>query len=169
MKIIYTRPSDGGVSIITAAPREVLEQVLGPLTVEEYEAHVLERSIPDGALQVKIVAEENIPANREFRNAWVDITDDNNVNIDLSRAKEVQLAKLRALRNKSLEKLDKEYIIALELGTAVQEIKAAKQQLRDITEGLKNLVVAGVDDEEVLTRIKELGYEGGHILLTGKA
>ena len=169
MKIIYTRPSDGGVSIITAAPREVLEQVLGPLTVEEYEAHVLERSIPDGAQNVRQISPEDVPNDREFREAWVDVAEDTKVNIDLAKAKELQLTKLRELRNRALEKLDKDYMIAIELGTATTDIKAAKQQLRDITEDLKNLVVSGVDDEEVLTRIKELGYEGGHILLTGKA
>jgi hypothetical protein len=169
MKVMYTRPEDNGVSIVIATSKPDLEKVLGPLTQEQYEEHILERSVPEGALQVKIVAEENIPSNREFRNAWVDITDDNNVNIDLAKAKELQLTKLRELRNRALEKLDKDYMIAIELGTATTDIKAAKQQLRDITEDLKNLVVSGVDDEEVLTRIKELGYEGGHILLTGKA
>lgn len=158
MNILIKRV-DGGVSVM-----RLINGADAATEVDKWKT-----TYPNAYVSHREIDELDIPVTREFRNAWVDVTDDNNINIDLSRAKEAQLAKLRALRNKSLEKLDKEYIIALELGTAVQEIKAAKQQLRDITEGLKNLVVAGVDDEEALTNIKELGYEGGHILLTGKA
>lgn len=156
MKIIYTRPSDGGVSIITAAPREVLEQVLGPLTVEEYEAHVLERSIPDGAQNVRQISPEDVPNDREFREAWVDGAEDTKVNIDLAKAKQLKLEVLRFKRNAELEKLDKEFLIALESGQGLEDIKAKKKALRDITNPLKALIAEGLDGEEVLEQIRSL-------------
>lgn len=161
MKIMYTRPEDNGVSIVIATSKPDLEKVLGPLTQEQYEEHVLERSIPEGALQVKIVAEENIPSNREFRNAWIDITDDNNVNIDLAKAKELKLAELRDKRNKLLEDADKEFIRALEKAQDLTTIKLRKQALRDVTNPLKALAAEGVDDAAVLAQIKQLSILEG--------
>lgn len=157
MKIIYTRPEDGGVSIVIAAPKANIEKILGPLTQEQYEQHVMERSIPADAINVRFISDEDIPANREFRNAWVDVTPETQIDIDLERVKEVKLAELRAVRNAELEKLDKQFMLALERGGDVEEIKAKKQALRDATEPLKQLEVSGVNDEEVLNTIRELG------------
>lgn len=157
MKVMYTRPEDRGLSIVTAAPKADIEKVLGPLTQEQYEAHVMERSVPDGAINVKRITDENLPSTREFRDAWVDVTDDNNVNIDLAKAKEVKLAEVRAKRNAELEKLDKEFLVALEIGDALGPIKLRKQALRDSTEPLKALEVSGIDDEVVLDQIRVLG------------
>lgn len=156
MKIMYTRPEDNGVSIVIAAPKAAIEKVLGPLTQEQYEEHVLERSIPVGALNVKMISDEDLPADREFRNAWVDVTPDTKVNIDLSKAKDMKLAEMRAKRNKLLDEADKEFLLALEKGQDLTAIKARKQALRDLTNPLKNLKAEGVDDADVLRQIKAL-------------
>lgn len=156
MKIMYTRPEDNGISIVIAAPKADLERVLGPLTQEQYEEHVLKRSIPENAINVKHISDEDIPANREFRSAWVDVTPDTKVNIDLGKAKEMKLAELRVRRNKLLEEADKEFLLALEKGQDLTAIKVRKQSLRDSTNPLKNLVAEGVDDLAVLQQIKTL-------------
>lgn len=156
MKIMYTRPEDGGVSIVIAAPKADIEKVLGPLSQEEYEAHIWEKSIPDGVLNPRLVAEGGIPESREFRNAWVDVTPEAKVDIDLRKAKEIKLSELRAARNAELEKLDKETIIALEKSGDIEAIKARKQKLRDATEPLKNLQVSGINDKAILDQIKAL-------------
>lgn len=161
MKIMYTRPEDNGVSIVIAASKSDIEKVLGPITQEQYEAHVLERSIPIGAINVKHITQDDIPASREFRNAWVDVTPDTKVNIDLVKAKEIKLNQLREIRNKRLEEADREFIIALEKGESLTEIKVQKQALRNATEPLKALVVHGIDDAETLNRIRELGNLNG--------
>ena len=156
MKVMYTRPEDLGVSIVTAAPKADIEKVLGPLTQEQYEAHVMERSVPADAINPRRITDDAIPANREFRNAWVDVTAAAKVDIDLVKAKEVKLLELRAKRNAELEKLDREFLVALEVGDALGSIRARKQALRDATEHLKALVVSGIDDELVLDQIRAL-------------
>jgi hypothetical protein len=156
MKIMYTRPEDGGVSIVVAAPKEAIEKVLGPLTQEQYEAHVIERSIPEGAINVRAIEDDGIPVDREFRNAWVDVTPEAKVDIDLVKAKELKLAELRRARDVELAKLDKQFMIALERGEDLGAIKARKQELRDATDPLKALHVEGVNDDSVIARIKEL-------------
>lgn len=156
MKLMYTRPEDNGVSIVVAAPKEVIERVLGPLTQKQYETHVMERSIPEGALNVKIIKDEDIPNTREFRNAWVDVTEDSKINIDLVKAKDIALAELRKTRNEELDKLDKKLLIERELGNDVSSILEEKKALREITDPLKNLEVSGVDNEEILETLRKL-------------
>lgn len=159
MKIMYTRPEDRGVSIVTAAPKESIEKVLGPLTQEQYEAHVIERSIPEGALNVKHITDDNIPKTREFRNAWVDVTADNNVNIDVAKAKELKLAELREARNAKLAETDIELTRAMESGDVVkiEAVKNKRTLLRDATNELKGVAADGViDDVDMLNTIKQL-------------
>ena len=57
MKIIY-QEADGGVSVITPAPN-------CPLT----DAQTALKDVPTG-LKFKIVADDVIPSDRTFRNAW---------------------------------------------------------------------------------------------------
>lgn len=154
-KIIYTTV-EGGVSIIVPAPKEAIEKVLGPLTQAEYEAHVVERSIPVDAINVRSVEDTDIPADREFRNAWCDVTPETTIDIDLGKAKDQKLAELRKVRDVELDKLDKEFMVALEKGADLTAIKAKKQVLRDFPEELKSLPIEGVNDPEVLDMIRYL-------------
>jgi hypothetical protein len=62
---------DGGVSIITAAPKADIEVVLGPLTNEQYRIHVLERSVPTGATDLTELPRNWTPPDRSTRHAWV--------------------------------------------------------------------------------------------------
>ncbi len=155
MKIMYTR-QDGGINIVNAASKESIETVLGPLTREEYIEHVWTCSIPSDAINPRVIDGNGIPESREFRNAWVDVTPDPKVNIDLARAKDMKLAEMRIKRNKLLDETDKEFLLALEKGQDLTAIKARKQALRDSTNPLKNLVAEGVDDPSTLQQIKTL-------------
>ncbi len=156
MKLMYTRPEDNGVSIVIAAPKEAIERILGPLTQEQYEQHIIETSIPVNALKVKVITDSDLPPNREFRDAWEDITDDNKVNINLQKAKNIALERMRKQRNDALDLLDKTAIQALENGVGIEAIKIRKQALRDATEPLKALEVSGVNDPELINQIKLL-------------
>lgn len=106
--IAYKRP-DGGVSVIYPAPKKqlnkVLKQLLGKkrVTKVEYEAHVRERSIPEDATEVMDV--DTIPEDRYFRNAW-DIVDSKMV-VDMPKAAEIHMTKIKSARNLKLKELDK--------------------------------------------------------------
>jgi hypothetical protein len=99
LKFSYTRP-DGGVAIVHAVPKEQLERVTGPLTDEQYEAHVLSRSIPPDAIDVtKLPVDWSPPEDRTFRDAWKH--DKGNVTIDLAKAKAIA-AKLASVPEQAL-------------------------------------------------------------------
>lgn len=156
-KIIYTRP-DGGISIVIPAPKEAIETVLGPMSQRIYEKHVKERSIPKDAIKVRDIEDIDIPSSREFRNAWADTEPGDQIDINVTKAKDIQLEKIRRDRDKALEALDKEMIIALGKGEDVAPIEAKKQALRNVTEPLKQLDTDGkVNDHKLLEQIRQLG------------
>lgn len=152
---MYTRP-DGGISIVVPAPKSDLEKVLGPISQETYEAHVWERSVPSDAINPRYVDEGGVPEDRKFRGAWVDATPEASVDIDLALAKDVALNDLRNKRKDLMVKLDIEFMTKLEKGEDLTDVKLRKQQLRDITNPLKELVVEGYNDSEKLALIDSL-------------
>lgn len=155
-KIIYSK-LDGNISIVTPASIASIEKVLGSLTQQEYEDHVYSRSVPNGAINPRLISLADLPVSREFRNAWCDVTEENRVDISCEKARDLKLEELRTSRNEKLDELDKTYQMMSETGQDLTAIKAEKQALRDITDPLKSLVVAGiVNDEILLQSIRDL-------------
>ena len=116
LKYLYTRP-DGGVSIVGAAPKETLEQVLGPLTDSQYEAHFLSRSIPVDAANLQRIPDDFVaPIDRTFRNAWEQVG--TTINVNLAKARDIQERRINdAQRLKIRDILEREALgenVALE-------------------------------------------------------
>lgn len=82
--------------------------------------------------EYKIV--ESIDIDDEFFNAY-EFDKDSGAKINIPKAKQVQLNKFRVARTPLFEKLDVEFMRAVEAGDASkqQEIVAKKQALRDVT------------------------------------
>lgn len=161
-KIIYTKP-DGTVSVVYPAAKKDVEKTCGPMTDDEYNRYIKEqiysRSIPKDATNIREIDDTDLPQSREFRNAWVDVTPESRIDICCTKAKEIKLQKLRQTRNKKLTELDVDFIKALESNdeAQVQEIKAQKNQLRDITNPLKDLDTTNkYNDTNLLATIKTL-------------
>jgi hypothetical protein len=159
MKCLLINRYDGGVSIKIAETEERClidaekDQLSG--VYKEHEAFISHRFID--------FAEYERAANEtkeEFRNAWCDVTPEPSIDIDCARAKDIQLERLRRERDALLKSTDVELTRALESGNAatLELVKLKRQQLRDVTEPLKALIVANViNDEGVLQQIRELG------------
>ena len=145
IRYVFTRP-DGGVSIIHGMPKSDIEKILGELTDEEYEAHVYERSIPANAINVIKIALEDVPASREFRDAWTH--DGKNFGHDLEKARAIQLERIRVARAPKLAALDIDYQKADEAGDVdlKKTIASQKQHLRDITSTLKTKTLTSIED-----------------------
>ena len=156
-KIIYTTLS-GGVNIVIPTPKEILEKTVGPLLETEYEALVMDRSIKADAINVRPIEDFDIPISREFREAWVDTEPGSQIDINCDKAKDIELGRLRSKRNKLLEETDTAFLIALEQGLPLEDIKAEKQRLRDVTGPLKALdTINKVNDVILLNKIRDLG------------
>ena len=73
-----------------------------------------------------------VPANRDFRGAWV--LDGSVISEDMDKAKEIFKDKIREVRAPLLDAKDAELMKALEAGTSTTAIAAAKNALRDATD-----------------------------------
>ena len=77
-------------------------------------------------------ASATVPANRDFRGAWV--LDGSVISEDMDKAKEIFKDKIREVRKPLLEAKDVELMKALEAGTSTTAIATAKDALRDATD-----------------------------------
>ena len=64
--IVYTRPTDGGISIVHLAPNAKLANE----TDDEFITRIRQLVVPVDALNVQIVDDSLIPVDRTNRNAW---------------------------------------------------------------------------------------------------
>lgn len=133
MRIAYTRP-DGGASIVIAAPKKDLERVLGPLSDAEYRAHVMQRSIPADATDIKELPDNWTPPDKDrtFRNAWKH--SGGQFSVDMEKARDIHRERIRQARESKMAALDVAYQRADEKADskAKADISAKKQALRDL-------------------------------------
>jgi len=81
------------------------------------------------------------------------------IKINVDKAKEIQKDKIREVRKPLLEKLDVEFVRALELGGDTSTIAAQKQALRDATNLVTETEITGTTVDEVTTELKEIWDE----------
>jgi hypothetical protein len=81
------------------------------------------------------------------------------IKINVDKAKEIQKDKMRAVRKPLLEKLDVDFVRALELGSDSEEIKTQKQALRDVTNLVTEAEITGTTVTEITTELKAIWDE----------
>ena len=81
------------------------------------------------------------------------------IKINVDKAKEIQKDKMRAVRKPLLEKLDVDFVRALELGSDTEEIKTQKQALRDVTNLVTEAEITGTTVTEITTELKAIWDE----------
>jgi len=133
-KIVYTKPG-GGVFIVHPASKDDLMVVPmfieiygdenGGVSDENYETHVWTRSIPEDAINAHYISDENIPQDYYFRDAWAHNFTDKKIEVDMPKAQEIHMTRIREARDRALEILDIETMKG-------NDVQAQKQALRDI-------------------------------------
>ena len=122
-RIIYT--TDEGTVAILIPTDEC------GLSIEEIAA----KDVPEGK-EYKIVDVSELSSDRTFRNSWVL---DNEITVDIPKAKVITKNKLREERKPLLEAQDILFMQAQESGTDISSIVTEKQRLRDITNQVDNM------------------------------
>jgi hypothetical protein len=133
MKVIAYK-TDEGVTVVYPAYQPEMNQQ----QQDEFLLMVQNKDVPklsDGSTRPSwiIEGEQTIPL-RWLRTAWK-INDDGEFYFDRNKAQDLKKEQFRNLRKPFLEKLDVQFMRALEAGdtASLPQIAAKKQELRDIT------------------------------------
>jgi hypothetical protein len=81
------------------------------------------------------------------------------IKINIDKAKEIQKDKIRQVRTPLLEKLDVDFVRALELGGDTASIASQKQALRDVTNIVTEAEITGTTVDEITTELKAIWDE----------
>lgn len=157
--------SSGTLYILLPAAKADMERMLGPISNEEYHARLLgsvntfmELHNLGEPINVRALADEDLPTDRTYRQAWCDVTPDSKINLNVEKVKDISLNNLRAERQKKFEELG----VPVKLAPAVealldQDLRDKLQALRDVTEPLKAVNAKNkIDDEATIDQIKNL-------------
>lgn len=143
-KVIVVNNGDSTCSIVTPTPEmfdsqsrsreDLRSRGIDFTSDEEVLNYIQSVNVPKG-LSSRIVDLDQVPSDRTFRQAWTDDNNTDTVDIDITKAKEITKDMFRELRKPILESLDVESMKALESEdkSAISEIAAKKQELRDVT------------------------------------
>jgi len=106
----------------------------------------------------KEMPDNSIPEDRTFRDAWDDTTPELTIDIDMGKAREIHLNRIRIKRNAKLSQLDIEAMKAQDIGDAeaLEQIRAQKQELRDLPVTLA-LTLGAANSVDALKAIQPLG------------
>lgn len=137
--IIYEQPN-GIVAIIV--PVDPIEDVVA-------------KDVPQG-VDYEIVDGAVIPTDRIFRNAWV--KGKGAVDVDMVKARDIHMERIRVARDRQLTKLDVDYARADERNDGPLKVQIAqqKQGLRDLPQTL-DLSAATTPEQLVAIWPQELG------------
>jgi hypothetical protein len=115
-------------------------------TEDEFAARIAAKDVPADAANVSVVDEEEIPADRTFRDAWVH----NGAAVvhDMPKAREIHKHHLRSARAPLLAALDVEYQRADEVGDVSwkADVSNRKRELRDVTKRPEIADASTIDD-----------------------
>lgn len=145
--VVVTHP-DGKVSILYPT-----DEGLSLLGLEG----VIAKDVPNDC-SCRITTRDSIPEDRTFREAWKDNNKDA-IDVDMDKARDIQLNKLRNVRNQQLTTLDREAMKNLVNPEVLQEIEDKKKVLRDMPEliedELKSIETPDMLKEYVPDMLKE--------------
>lgn len=121
-EVIVYKNSDGSCGIIIPVD----------FSIEESVQHV-----PAGC-DYRITTRDNLPQDRYFRDAWTDHNNSETVDVDIDKARDIKMDKIRAIRDVKLAELDLPALQAVSKGDAeeIARLEEKKQTLRDIPQNV---------------------------------
>lgn len=136
MLSILVRHYDGSVSVMALLGDALEAATLAPKHIDTIVgAEVAQWSESERATVAswRVIPTDAIPADRTFRGAWTDVTDDASIDFDMEKCREIWKERMRVARAPKLEALDVKFQIALENAEPTTDIVAIKRELRDVT------------------------------------
>jgi hypothetical protein len=127
---------DGSVAVMTLVAGANLDDAIDKWKQVHPNKYLSHREMPDGV----------IPTDRTFRDAWADTTPELTIDIDMAKARDIHLSRIRIKRNAELSKLDTQATKAQDIGdtATLTQIRTRKQELRDLPATLAPTLASAV-------------------------
>ena len=140
--------TSGGVAIMTLVNDADEAEAIRKWKLANPEAYFSHRQMPDS----------EIPTDRIFRDAWADATPELTIDVDMAKARDIHLERIRIKRNAELSKLDVQATKAQDMGNVetLAQIRTRKQELRDLPVTLAPTLASAASVDE-LKAIQPLG------------
>ena len=137
-----------GIAIMSLVEGADFDDALLKWKLANPEKYVSHRDMPD----------EAIPTDRDFRGAWEDTTSPLVIDINISKAKDIHLNRIREQRNAALLVLDVQAVKAADQNklTELAEIKVKKQTLRDIPQTAATELAQATTTEQLAAQLQEI-------------
>jgi hypothetical protein len=168
VKVIVTTNTDGNVAVCQPSPDARLvttdngnvpfyksgeikrlppDEIPWSETEDEFVARIRAKDVPADAPNVVIIEDTDLPG-RKFRDAWKQNAASGKPEVDMPRARDIHMNKIRVVRNEELAKEDINFQRAIEADDASAKTSVAtkKQALRDLPATF-DLSGANTDDE----------------------
>ena len=138
---------DGSVQIMTLVAGADFATAINKWKAAHPEKYLSHREMPDDV----------IPTDRTFRDAWTDTTPEFFIDIDMAKARDIHLNRIRVKRNAELSKLDIQATKAQDINdtATLTQIRSRKQELRDLPATLAS-TLASVVSADALKAIQPL-------------
>jgi len=128
MEKIIIKRADGGTSILQPSSKhDFTLDAAAQRDVDEWD-----RTSPSPAVSWRRTSSDNVPTDKEFRNAWTDDNPGETVDVDISKAKVIQTDRIRASRDAKWPDFDKRYLIAEHDSADLTTLNTERQTLKDI-------------------------------------
>jgi hypothetical protein len=133
IKLVDAIPKNGGLAerVLTH------DSALRPETDDEFMERMRAKWVPSDARDVAECSTRDLPERDEFRDAWERDTDPQTrtaARVGMGKARAIHMDRIRAVRNKELERLDVEHLRAIEDDDKPRQVEIVqrKKKLRDI-------------------------------------
>lgn len=119
--------------------------IIIPSPKSSVEANI--KHVPDG-VDYTVLDQSDLPRDRKWRDAW--IVADGAIEIDMQRASRLFMQRIRIMRNREMEKLDREQLILQSKSKPIDAVADKKHVLRDLPKTINTAFAKTVQELEAL-------------------
>jgi hypothetical protein len=105
---------------------------------------VAAQDLPAG-VSYRITDSSNLPSDTEFRAAWTDANPGETVDVDMPKARTIQMDRIRKARDAKWEDFDSRYLAAQRDGADLSALDSERQSLKDIPNNAQAAVDSASD------------------------
>ena len=136
---------------ITISKNLVIAKGKTPITRDEIIQLIMEKDVPDDAINIRLITINDLPSDRLFRDAWDDSNPENFIGVNFSKAQGIAHNIRRINREEKMKPLDKEENFASTSQARKDEILTEKQAILEVNANVQIDIDSCIDEATLRT------------------